>query len=392
MEAILEFVHKWWITLDKHVFFCCVLLMVLGNIFVSVASPVVATRIGTSANIFIVKNLIFSLLSVGLLVIFSMLSERQIVSLSAVCFAVLIMLLVVVLCFGPVNKGARRWIHVFGFSLQPSEIIKPFFVILTSYCLTVLNKTANLNIICAMVLYVVLALLLVLQPNISAILLITFVFALQLFLIMVKLKYFLLPIPAFAACLVLLYFTFPHFHNRINTFVKSSFADGEKSYQVQKSVSAISNGGILGKGLFEGTIKNYIPDAHTDFIFSVIGEEFGAVVCLLLIAIYFYMTFRLTLNGSAEGMADFYYISVTALSFQVLFQAVINIGVSLNLLPTTGVTLPFISYGGSSMISASITFGILLSLTKKTFGNIKHDFGTEVNLYSTMYSNCRTDD
>ena len=366
----INFLYRWWESIDRTVLFLTILTLLLGNIFTAIASPVVASRIGASTNIFIVKNLAFSLFGFIIIITVSTLNEEKIVYISFALFCLLIFLMMAVLIFGSTNKGAKRWMYMFGFSLQPSEIIKPFFIILTSFILTKFKKIENLHIVVALILYIILSFLLVLQPDIGMLILISAIFFSELFLIMVQLKYFAGLIFGVAIVMVLLYLLFPHFHNRINTFFGSMFLGGEKSYQVQKSLSAFNNGGLLGKGPLEGSIKNYIPDVHTDFIFSVIGEEFGAIACILVIFIFFYIAIRMMLK-TVDDSDDFRYVAINCLSLQFLLQAVINIGVTLNLLPTKGMTLPLISYGGSSMIGTSITIGFLLALSKKTYGNLK---------------------
>ncbi len=362
----INFIKKWWLSIDRPMFFLIFVVLILGNIFVALASPVVANRIGIATNTFIIKNIIFSILGFCIIIATSTLNEERIKFLVPLGFIVLIFFMVILLQFGTQNKGAIRWIYLFGFSLQPSEIAKPFFFVLTSFILTNFRKDQNFNIVLSALLYVIFAFLLVLQPDIGMLILVSLIFALQLFLIMIQLKYFVglgsLAVVVFTS----FYFLFQHFHDRINTFVAGLFFGGEKTYQVQKSLSAFSNGGFLGKGPLEGSVKNYIPDAHADFIFAVIGEEFGAIICFLVICIFFYIAIRFILKVIDDNN-NYKYLSVVSLSFLFLFQALINIGVTLNLLPTKGMTLPLISYGGSSMIGSSITIGLLFALTKKTY-------------------------
>lgn len=363
----INFIQKWWLSIDRTMLGLIFILMVLGNIFVILASPVVANRIGIATNTFLVKNIIFSAVGFGIIISLSILNKEQIKILVPTCFVFLELLLIIVLLFGTKNKGATRWIYIAGFSLQPSEIIKPFFAVLTSYVFVYFKKENNFNIFFASLIYSLLALLLVLQPDIGMLILISVIFATQLFLVVKSLKYFFWLGGVAITSLISFYFLFEHFHNRINTFLGGLFLNGEKSYQTQKSLSAFANGGILGKGPFEGSIKNYIPDAHTDFIFSVVGEEFGAVICFLIIFLYFYVAIHFILKVIDDSENKYKYLSTISLSFLFLFQALINMGVTLNLLPTKGMTLPLISYGGSSMIGASITIGLLLAFTKKSY-------------------------
>lgn len=363
----INFIQKWWLSIDRAMLGLVFVLMVLGNIFVILASPVVANRIGIATNTFLIKNIFFSVVGFGIIIFLSTLNKKQIKMLIPACFVFLEFLLIIVLLFGTKNKGATRWIYVAGFSLQPSEIIKPFFAVLTSYVFVYFKKENNFNIFFAGLIYSFLALLLVLQPDIGMLILISIIFATQLFLVVKSLKYFFWLGGVAITSLISFYFLFEHFHNRINTFLSGLFLNGEKSYQTQKSLSAFANGGILGKGPFEGSIKNYIPDAHTDFIFSVVGEEFGAIICFLIIFLYFYIAIHFILKVIDNNENKYKYLSTISLSFLFLFQALINMGVTLNLLPTKGMTLPLISYGGSSMIGASITIGLLLAFTKKSY-------------------------
>lgn len=368
----INFFNKWWISIDKVILFLIVITLFLGNIFTALASPIVASRIGANPYIFIIKNLIFSLIGLFIILFCSTLNEERIINISYICFIILFLLLIVVLFVASENKGAKRWIRLFGFSLQPSEIIKPFFIIIISHILSRFKRIDNSHIYLSLIVYFILIILLAFQPDIGMLILISSVFFSALFLIGVKLKYFVWLALASLFTLTALYFIFPHFHDRIYTYISSVFLGGEKSYQVAKSLSAFASGGLLGKGPFEGAIKNHIPDAHTDFIFSVIGEEFGAIVCILVLMIFFFISFRFMLKSVPE-FDLFRYLAINCLSLVFLFQSIINIGVSINLLPTKGMTLPLISYGGSSMIGISITLGFLLALTKNDYGRYNYN-------------------
>lgn len=368
----INFFNRWWVSIDKVILFLIVITLFLGNIFTALASPIVASRIGANPYIFIIKNLAFSLIGLFIILFCSTLNEERIINISYICFIILFLLLIVVLFVASENKGAKRWIRLFGFSLQPSEIIKPFFIIIISHILSRFKRIDNSHIYLSLIVYFILIILLAFQPDIGMLILISSVFFSALFLIGVKLKYFVWLALASLFTLTALYFIFPHFHDRIYTYISSVFLGGEKSYQVAKSLSAFASGGLLGKGPFEGAIKNHIPDAHTDFIFSVIGEEFGAIVCILVLMIFFFISFRFMLKSVPE-FDLFRYLAINCLSLVFLFQSIINIGVSINLLPTKGMTLPLISYGGSSMIGISITLGFLLALTKNDYGRYNYN-------------------
>ena len=365
MKKEISTIDIWWKSIDKTILYILLLMLFFGNIFVFVSSPIIAERIGISNNLFIIKNLFFSILGFLVILILSSLEQKEIIKISFIGLIVCLILMTIVLFISPLNKGAKRWIYIYGMSLQPSEIIKPFFIIISSYFLTNLKQKNNLNLIASFFLYSLIVFLLYFEPDIGMIILITSIFVIELFLMNLDIKYFYIIGIMFLILISLFYIFFPHFQVRINNYINSIFF-GKTNYQIQKSINAFRNGGLFGKGPLEGSIKNYIPDAHTDFIFSVIGEEFGALFCMLIIFIYFYITIRCILK-IIDYEDNFKYISVVSLSLHILFQAIINISVTLNLIPTKGITLPLISYGGSSMLSTSIIFGFLLSLTKRTF-------------------------
>ena len=215
----INFIQKWWLSIDRTMLGLIFILMLFGNIFVILASPVVANRIGIATNTFLVKNIIFSVVGFGIIIFLSTLNKKQIKILVPTCFVFLELLLIIVLIFGTKNKGATRWIYIAGFSLQPSEIIKPFFAVLTSYIFIYFKKENNFNIFFAGLIYSFLALLLVLQPDIGMLILISVIFATQLFLVVKNLKYFFWLGGIAITSLISFYFLFEHFHNRIKTFL-----------------------------------------------------------------------------------------------------------------------------------------------------------------------------
>ncbi len=187
----INLINKWWFSIDRVILFLIIVTLAIGNIFTALASPVVANRIGINPHLFIIKNLIFSFIGLSIVLLFSTLNEEQIINISYICFIILIFVLIIVLFVGTQNKGARRWIRIFGFSLQPSEIIKPFFIITVSNILSRFKRIENLHIIVSLILYTILAILLVLQPDIGMLILISCVFFTSLFLVGIKLKYFI---------------------------------------------------------------------------------------------------------------------------------------------------------------------------------------------------------
>ncbi|GMO56498.1 MAG: putative lipid II flippase FtsW [Rickettsiales bacterium] len=365
-----NFLKVWDRDTNKDILYLSIFFLFIGCFFSFTASPVVATRIGLNNYNFMLKHCFFALFSIFIIFFISFFNEKQVINYSVICFIVLFMLLIAVYFFGNINKGAKRWIYINGFSLQPSEILKPFFVVITSF-LFAKGKKKEHYYIYAIFIFVMVFIFLIKQPDLGLAILITATFATEIFLTNINLKYFIMSISIFLM-FSFIFFTllFSHFAHRINVFISSAFYDNNKSFQITKSLNAFNNGGFYGKGIMEGSIKNNIPDAHTDFIFSVIGEEMGASTCIFILGLYVFFTLKVILI-TFETENNFKYLSVMGLNFMFFFQALINIGVSINLLPTKGMTLPLISYGGSSMLGTAVSIGFILALTKRSYGNIQ---------------------
>jgi len=349
------------------VYILTILLIILGIIFVSTASPSIANRLDVNSNFFIKKHLVFALMGILLISFISIFNTKGIKLISIAGMIFCLILLIATLTFGFSAKGSRRWLYLFGFSIQPTEILKPFFIVTNAYLLSLFYKKNHLKrIIVSSIPFIIITGLILLQPDIGTIILISLLFTIQLFMAGIPIMYFVTIGGLSVIFSISTYMFIPHVTDRINRFFISVFSPENANYQVTKSLKAYSNGGFLGRGPLEGSVKNYIPDAHTDFIFSVIGEEFGLFFCLILLSVFFYITFRVILKITKET-DSFKFLAVFGLVSQFLLQSIINIGVTLNLLPTKGMTLPFISYGGSSMLGMSIAFGIILALTKNTY-------------------------
>lgn len=373
-----NFLKKWYTCVDRQNLSIVFSLLVMSNVFVALASPIVASRVGVKYNLFIIKNLFFTGIASVIVIAFSFFDDRKVTSLSFYLFLFLFIMMVLVMFYANKNKGARRWLYFFGISIQPSEIIKPFFVVIVSYILTEIKR--GVSVLFAMLLYMVVCALLLLQPDLGMVMLMTMTMGIELFLTDIHYKYFLLLGLASILSIATLYLIFPHFNHRVSTYIDSTFFGGQKSYQIEKSLDAFSKGGVMGTGPFGGIVKNYIPDAHTDFIFSVVGEEFGGMICIVLISIYFYITIRSSLRV-IDTNDCFIYVSAITLGLQFLMHALVNICSALNLLPTKGMTLPLISYGGSSMLGSAITLGFLFSLTRQRYGKVSNSGIVILNCY-----------
>lgn len=369
----LNFFKKWWINIDKINFLLVIGIIIFGLMMTATSSPAIATKIGLSKFYFLKKQLFFAFAAIILLVVISFLDQEKIKALSLLGLVGTIILLIAVLVFGSEAKGAKRWVSLAGFTLQPSELAKTFFIIFNAFVLQRLHfekwyKKYGIST----GLYLIIVCLLLLQPDFGMTLTFTALWAVQLFV-------YGLPMPLIWAIGVLgvlggagAYLTFPHVADRINKFLDS----GQVNYQAERSIDAFVNGSFFGTGPGNGVVKKFIPDAHTDFIFAVVGEEFGIISCSIILIIFAYLITRIVKRALDEEDM-FTYLALCGLMTQFTMQVIVNIGVSLQLLPTKGMTLPFISYGGSSMISMSICFGLILAFTKRKYhrnvdyGNLK---------------------
>ncbi|MDR2416775.1 MAG: putative lipid II flippase FtsW [Holosporales bacterium] len=353
---------QWWWTVDRWLLATLFLLLFCGAVFTMAATPVVAMHLGLHRFHFVYRHLIYAVVANVLMIGTSLLSLRGTRRLSLVLFLLMLVLMVLVPLIGLEVKGAKRWVNLAGFSLQPSEFAKPAFAILTAWVLSekhIISAFPGNRI--AMGLCATFVGLLMLQPDLGMACIVFCIWFAQLFAN--GLPFFLVGIViVIATCgLTGAYFLFPHVSNRIDRFLNLEVGD---HYQIEKSLEAFRNGGILGVGPGEGTVKRCLPDAHADFIFSVIGEEFGFVFCIFLVALYTFIVLR-GLAIAFQEKNSFVVLALVGLLGEFGLQTFINMASTLHLVPTKGITLPFISYGGSSMVATSICMGIVLALTRR---------------------------
>ncbi len=369
----LNFIKKWWIDIDKINFFIIFGIIVFGLMMTATSSPVIAKKINVDKFFFLKKQLIFAGIAVFLMISISFLSLENVKAISIFGLGLTIILLIAVLLFGSHTKGATRWLSIAGFTLQPSEFAKTFFIIFNGFILQKYYFCKwHIKYGISSGLFLLIASLLILQPDFGMTITFSILWASQLFL-------YGLPIP-FIAILIMVacaggvgaYVFLPHVEDRINRFLNSS----ETNYQVERSIDAFVNGSFFGVGVGNGVVKKFIPDVHTDFIFAAVGEEYGILTCVLIIVIFAYFITRIV-KRALEEEDLFVYLALCGLMVQFTMQTLVNIGVSLGMFPTKGMTLPFISYGGSSMISMAICFGLILAFTKQKYhrnidyGNVK---------------------
>lgn len=366
MSADFRVLIKRWIASIDSVSFFAVLAIIAIGIWVSMAStPAVATRIGAPTFYFVKQHLIVVPIGVMTIIMISFLRITHICKLSVLIYIVCILSLIAVLLFGTEIKGAKRWISVFGISLQPSEFLKPALIIITAWLISEQYKTRKFpGISLSIGVISIIIPLLLLQPDVGMTLIIVITWIAQLFISGISVFVILLFIMGSIGAGFALYFTFPHFHDRVDKFLDQKNGIDADFYQVQKSIEALKSGGFFGKGPGEGVVKTLVPDVHSDFVFSVIGEEYGFILCTIIIILFLTVIIR-SLMRAMESSNLFSFLAIFGIVIQISVQILINISTALNIIPTKGMTLIFISYGGSSFLASSVSIGILLALTKR---------------------------
>ena len=349
----------WWWTVDRWLLASAILLMVIGTLLVMAAGPAVATNTQLASQHFGVRQSIYLIPALGAMLFFSILEPRPIRILAILGLAVTIGLMIAAILVGSEIKGATRWITIAGINLQPSEFAKPFFAIVSAWLLTLWREGQDFpGWIYSAALMAFLVGILVLQPDIGMTFLVAVTWGFQMFLaglpmLLVIGIVALAPLGLWAA-----YRTLDHVEKRIDRFFEGG------AWQVEQARDSFANGGLLGVGPGDGTVKLHLPDAHSDFIFAVAAEEYGALACLSLIGLYGFIVLR----GFARTMSDeglFALIAGSSLLAQFGVQAAIHMASSADFIPTKGMTLPLISYGGSSLVASGVTMGLILALTRR---------------------------
>jgi cell division protein FtsW len=305
---------------------------------------------------------VFVLPAAALCIGVSYLSPRQVRRVAAVVLLACLALMVAVLFVGPEVKGSRRWLYIAGFSLQPSEFMKPAFIIITAWLLAEGGRRPAVpGQLLAAVLLLVVAALLMAEPDLGQTLLVCAVWGALVFLAGLSVVVVLGLLAIGAAGVFFAYEELPHVRARIDRFLDPSTGD---TYQIDRALESFQHGGWVGLGPGEGVVKRVLPDSHTDFVFAVVAEEFGILLCLLIVALFAALVTRGLVQALRRKDA-FERLAVAGLATQIGVQAFINMGVNLRLLPAKGMTLPFISYGGSALLSAALTMGFLLALSRR---------------------------
>jgi cell division protein FtsW len=369
---LFKFYYQWWKNIDKSIFLLISLLFIIGLFFSLVSTSLIASdRLDTNSYFFFFKHLIYIFIGIFIILIFSSLKTNQLFHYSYFLFFITLATLLLVPIIGVEVKGSKRWIDLFFLPrFQPIELLKPFYIIMISAILcTVRTSNIYLKYLLSIVLVSIIALFLIMQPDIGQTLLVIFSWVVLIFTsgVNIFLLFGLSIIAIISLAYVIMYVPkFDYIQGRIFSFFNKD--TGTHNFQSDKAIESITSGGYFGKGIGEGTLKNRVPEAHTDYIISVISEEFGVVaiiLILLLFLIFIYMVCK-KINFEKDDKIKLVLIGCVSL---ILMQATIHIGVNIRLFPTTGMTLPFLSYGGSSIISISIISGIILNLTKRKIEN-----------------------
>ena len=353
---------QWWWTVDRPMLAAVALLMLGGIILSLAASPPVAARIGLDPFYFVNRHILYLLPAVAVLLATSMLTPSQIRRLALVVFFVSLLLVAATLIVGAEIKGSRRWIVLFGVNIQPSEFLKPAFVILIAWLFGESSRRPEMpaNTLALLLLVMVIGLL-VLQPDFGQTMLIALVWGALFFLAGMRFIWVFGLAATAAVGLAGAYATVPHVARRIQRFLDPASGD---TFQIDAALESFVRGGWFGRGPGEGTIKRVLPDSHADFVFAVAGEEFGAVLCLLLVLLFAFIVVR-ALRRALHNEDPFSRFAAAGLAILLGTQSTINMAVNLHLIPAKGMTLPFISYGGSSLISLAYGMGMLLALTRE---------------------------
>ena len=364
---IYKFYYGWWKNIDKSIFFLIMLLFCLGLFFSLVSTSLIASdKLNTNSYYFFFKHFFYIGIGFFFIIFFSSINKDNLFKISIMLFFVCFIFLTLVPIIGVEVKGSKRWLEFFFFPrFQPIELLKPFIIIIIA---SILSSEKNNNLyykyFLSFIVITPIIFLLITQPDIGQTFLVFLTWLSLIFISGINLVFFFLFFGLMLIFLLYLIFfvtKFGYILIRLKLFFDPSSGN---NYQSEKASEAIINGGFFGKGIGEGILKNRVPEAHTDYIVSVISEEFGAVIIIVLMIIFLFFIYQVFKKLYFEKNNKVKLILVGSISI-ILFQALIHIGVNIRLFPTTGMTLPFLSYGGSSILGTAILSGIILNLTKR---------------------------
>ncbi len=366
MKNYFDNYYDWWKNIDKYIFSLILMLFFLGLFFSLVSTSLIASdKLDTNSYYFFIKHFIFIILGIIVLIFFSFLKDELLFKVSIILFVITFITLILVPFIGVEVKGSKRWIDLeFLPRFQPIEIIKPFFIVILSILLCLKKNNLYFKYFLSCIIILPILLLLISQPDLGQTLLISMVWLTLIFVSGINIYLFFIffiTVSLTAAYLIFFVSKFEYIKFRFLSFMNSSEVG---NYQAEKASDAIISGGFFGKGIGEGTLNSMIPEAHTDYIVSVVSEEFGAIIVIIVILLYLIFAYKIIQKINLINIERNKLILIGSVSL-ILLQTFVHIGVNIRMLPTTGMTLPYLSYGGSSIISASIISGIILNLTKR---------------------------
>ena len=367
-NSIYNLYYKWWKNIDQFIFIVILLLFLTGLFFSLVSTSLIASdKLNTNDYTFFFKHLVFIFLGMFVIFFLSSINQDKLFKYSSIIFLISLIFLILVPFLGVEVKGSKRWIDFYLLPrFQPIELVKPFLIIFISLILSS-EKFTNIYIkyFLSFLTTLFVALLLAIQPDLGQTLLVFFSWVILIFSSGISIVFLIILFTSLVSVFFYLIFfvqKFEYIKNRLISFF--DIEKGTYNFQSDKAIDSIISGGFFGKGIGEGTLKNRVPEAHTDYIISVISEEFGVIAIILILLLFIIFIYSIFKKVYFENEEKTKLILVGCASL-ILMQAMIHIGVNIRLFPTTGMTLPFISYGGSSIISISILSGIILNLTKR---------------------------
>lgn len=353
---------EWWWTVDRLLLGALFSIVLLGIILLLAASPPLATRLGVDPFYFVHRQALYLVPASVVLIGTSLMTPRQIRRAALIVFAASVVLVALTPIMGAEIKGARRWLSILGFSLQPSEFLKPAFIVLTAWVFSEAKRNPQMPSTAIAILSLGLVVfLLVRQPDFGQTVLIALVWCALFFISGLRWVWVAGIGGAALSGLVIAYHSIPHVRSRVDRFIDPGSGD---TFQIDTAIESFMRGGWLGKGPGEGTVKRILPDGHADFIFAVAAEEFGIILCLILVALFSFVVLRGLWHASREE-DPFVRLAIAGLTLLFGLQSSIAMAVNLHLIPSKGMTLPFVSYGGSSLISLAFGMGMLIALTRK---------------------------
>ena len=366
MKNYFDNFYDWWKNIDKFILFLIIFLFFLGLFFSLVSTSLIASdKLDTNSYYFFFKHLIFIILAISTLFFISIVNQEFLIKFSIILFFIFFITLLIVPFVGVEVKGSKRWLE---FPLmprfQPVEILKPFLVVILAFILSINKKSLYLRHFLSLLLIIPISLLLVSQPDIGQTILILSVWLSLIFVSGINLYLFFsffIFIGSLISYLIIFIEKFEYIKIRIISFLD---VNSGNNYQAEKATDAIINGGLFGRGIGEGTLNSRVPEAHTDYIVSVISEEFGAIIVILILTLYLIFSYKIfqKINLIINGRIKLILVGCITM---LLLQMFVHLGVNVRLLPTTGMTLPFLSYGGSSILSTALISGLILNFTKR---------------------------